>query len=256
MGLSGPIAGLDMGMDGDLGENPAMVVANRKESEDSASPAIGPRRPLGERSLKILNVLLVAVALVVATPARAAEEPDHAIHEELRAVLRAILVAINSGQYDKMLPYLTPDVEITSITQEVMSSRDDVAKYFVEWFGPAGYMKSMSMKLDADKLTELSPDKSWGLVRGKAVEHYEAKDGDQFDFATRWTAVLTRSDDGKWRLRAIHFGTNHLDNPVLTKVSRTLLRYVYIASAGFLALGLALGWWFGRRSRRNAAVVA
>ena len=39
-----------------------------------------------------------------------------------------------------------------------------------------------------------------------------------FDFVTRWTAVMVRSDDDKWRLRAIHFGTNHLDNPVLTKV--------------------------------------
>jgi hypothetical protein len=38
-----------------------------------------------------------------------------------------------------------------------------------------------------DKLTELSPDKSWGLVRGKALEHYEANDGDVFDFTTRWT---------------------------------------------------------------------
>ena len=206
--------------------------------------------------MKILYLLLVVTALVVAAPASAAEEPDHPVHEELRGVLREILTAINTGKYDKMLPYLTPDVEITSITQEVMSNRADVANYFVEWFGPSGYMKSMTMKLDADKLTELSPDKSWGLVRGKAIEHYEAKDGDQFDFATRWTAVLTRGDDAKWRLRAIHFGTNHLDNPVLTKVSRTLLRYVYIASAACLALGLALGWWFGRRSGRRSAAAA
>ncbi len=203
--------------------------------------------------MKILHLLLVVVALGIIAPTRAADEPDHAIHEELRAVLRAVLTAINSGQFDQMLPYMTPDVEVTSITQEVMSSREDVSKYFVEWFGPTGYMKRMTMKLDADKLTELSPDKSWGLVRGKAVEHYEAKDGDQFDFQTRWTAVMTRGDDGKYRLRAIHFGTNHLDNPVLTKVSRTLLRYAYIAGAVCLALGLAFGWWLGRRSRRPAA---
>jgi ketosteroid isomerase-like protein len=205
--------------------------------------------------LKIIAILFAAVAFAAA-PARAAEEPDHAIHEELRGVLHEILAAINNGQYDKMLPYMAPDVEVTSVTQEVMSSREDVAKYFVEWFGPSGYMKSMNMKLDADKLTEFSPDKNWGLARGKAAEHYEAKDGDQFDFATRWTALMARGDDGKWRLRAIHFGTNHLDNPVLTKVSRTLLRYVYIASAVCLALGLAVGWWFGRRSGRRIATVA
>lgn len=188
-------------------------------------------------------------ALFCIVPWVSAEEPDHAIHEELRGVLREVQSAINSGQYDKMLPYLTPDVEATSVTQEVMSSRADVSKYFQTWFGPAGYMRKMTMTLDADKLTELSPDKRFGLVRGKALEHYEAKDGDIFDFDTRWTGVMAVGDDGKWRLRAIHFGTSHLDNPVLTKVKRTLVRDGIIASITALLVGLALGWWLGRRRR-------
>ena len=120
---------------------------------------------------------------------------------------------------------------------------------FMGAFGPTGYMRSMQMNLDADALTEFSPDKRWGLVRGKGLEHYEAKDGDLFDFVTRWTALMVRNDDGKWRLRAIHFGTNDLDNPVLTKVRRTLIRYGAIASMACLFIGLALGWIIGRRTR-------
>jgi ketosteroid isomerase-like protein len=205
--------------------------------------------------LRFLHALW-ALAALCAAPLAWAEEPDHAIHEELRGVLREVVAAINSGQYDKMLPYLTENVEATSITQEVMSSRADVSKYFQEWFGPAGYMRKMEMRLDADALTELSPDKSWGLVRGKALEHYEAKDGDVFDFDTRWTAVMVRGDDGKWRLRAIHFGTNDLDNPVLTKVRRTLMRNGIIAAIASLLIGLALGWWIGRRRGRNAPTAA
>ena len=205
--------------------------------------------------MKFFHALWVLAALCVAPLARA-EEPDHAIHEELRGVLREVVAAMNSGQYDKMLPYLTEDVEATSITQEVMSSRADVSKYFQEWFGPTGYMRKMEMKLDADKLTELSPDKSWGLVRGKALEHYEAKDGDLFDFVTRWTAVMVRSDDGKWRLRAIHFGTNHLDNPVLTKVRNTLTRDGIIGAIASLLVGLALGWWIGRMRGRDVPAAA
>jgi ketosteroid isomerase-like protein len=201
--------------------------------------------------LKFLHALW-ALAALCAAPLGWADEPDHAIHEELRGVLHEVVAAINSGQYDKMLPYLSENVEATSITQEVMSSRADVSKYFQEWFGPTGYMRKMEMTLDADALTELSPDKSWGLVRGKALEHYEAKDGDLFDFATRWTAVMARGDDGKWRLRAIHFGTNHLDNPVLTKVRRTLVHDGIIAAIASVIVGLVLGWWIGRRRGRNA----
>jgi len=191
---------------------------------------------------------LFAAAMLIGGAAWA-QEPDHEIHEQLRGVLREIVGAINSGQYDRMLPYMTENVEATSVTQEVMGNRGEVSAYFKEWFGPAGYMRKMEMKLDADKLTELSADKSWGLVRGKALEHYEAKDGDRFDFVTRWTAVMVRGADNQWRLRAIHFGTNHLDNPVLTKVTRTLIRDGVIGGIVALLVGLGLGILIGRRRR-------
>jgi ketosteroid isomerase-like protein len=186
-------------------------------------------------------------ALVFAGVAAGQQEPDHEIHEALRAMLKENVSAINAGQYDRMLPYLDENVEATSLTQEVMSSRADVSKYFREWFGPKAYMKRMEMKLDADKLTELSPDKTWGFVRGKALEHYEANDGDVFDFVTRWTALMVRGDDGQWRLRAIHFGTNNLDNPVLTKVKSTLIRDGIIGALVALAVGLGLGFLIARR---------
>ena len=192
-------------------------------------------------------------ALALASAAWAQQEPDHEIHEALRAMLKEIVTAINAGQYDKMLPYLTENVEATSITQETMSSRADISKYFKEWFGPKAYMKRMEMKLEADKLTELSADKSWGLVRGKALEHYEANDGDVFDFVTRWTAVMVRGDDGQWRLRAIHFGTNNLDNPVLTKVKNTLIRDGIVGAVVALAIGIGIGWFAARRRRALAS---
>ena len=199
-------------------------------------------------TLKALRLAALVLAFFAASIA-GAEEPDHAIHEELRGLLRDITAAMNSGQFDQLLPYLTEDVEATSVTQEVMTGRAEVSKYFQEWFGPTGYMRRMEMRLEPDKLTELSADKSWGLVRGKALEHYEAKDGDLFDFDTRWTAVMVRSDDGRWRIRAIHFGTNHLDNPVLTKVRKTLTRYGIIGAIATLIVGVLLGWWAGRHSR-------
>jgi ketosteroid isomerase-like protein len=195
--------------------------------------------------------MLALVATIAFAPAAVAQEADHAIHEELRALLRDVVGAIGAGEYDRILPYLTENVEVTSITQEVMSGRADVSKYFVEWFGPTGYMKRMTMKLEADKLTDLAPDKSWGLVRGKALEHYEAKDGDVFDFVTRWTAVMLRGDDGRWRIRAIHFGTNNLDNPVLTKVTKTLERYAIYAGLAGLAIGVLAGWLIARRRLRR-----
>lgn len=191
-------------------------------------------------------IAVLALSLSVGVPA---QEADHEIHQELRALLQEIQIAINTGDYDRMLPFLDEKIEATSLTQEVMSSRADVSAYFREWFGPTGYMQRMTMKLEADALTEFSPDKSFGLVRGSGIEHYEAKDGDQFDFKSRWTAVVARNADGRWRLRAIHFGTNHLDNPVLTKVRGKLVSYGIAGGAACLLAGLMAGWLVGRRSR-------
>ena len=204
--------------------------------------------------MKRLAAIFCTLAFLAA-PAFA-QEPDHEIHEALRNLLKEVVTAINTGQYDKMLPYLAENVEATSLTQEVMKNRADVSNYFKEWFGPTGYMKSMRMQLDADGLTELSPDKNWGLVRGNALEHYEAKDGDVFDFKTRWTALMERGQDGQWRLRAIHFGTNNLDNPVLWKVRNTLVRDGIIAAIACLVIGIAIGWFVARRRQRPAAANA
>src|SRR5437773_11996031 len=105
-------------------------------------------------------VLWMLAAVGTASPVERiwAAEPDHAIHEELRSVLHEVVASINSGQYDKMRPYLTENIEATSVTQEVMSARADVSKYFQTWFGPTGYMRSLQMRLGADNLTEPSPD--------------------------------------------------------------------------------------------------
>ena len=65
----------------------------------------------------------------------AAEEPDHAIHEELRAVLLQTASAINSGDFDKMLPVLSEQIRATPINQEFLASRSEVSAYFkVVWF--------------------------------------------------------------------------------------------------------------------------
>jgi len=176
-----------------------------------------------------------------------AQEADHEIHQELRAVLTTVQNAINSGNYDAMLPVISDGVRATTITQEVMSNRAEVSAYFKKWFGPGGYLKKLDMHLNADALTELSPDKTWGLVRGSGIENYTLADGRQYPMKTRWTAVLIKEADGKWRLRAIHLGTNFLDNPILDDAKHAVVRYASIAGVVGLVVGLAIGFLFGRR---------
>ena len=192
---------------------------------------------------------LLAAALLIAVPTYAAEEPDHAIHEELRAVLATMQNAINTGKFDDMLPVVSPDVRATPITQEVISKRDEVPGYFKRWFGPGGFLKSLQMTLTADALTELSADKTWGLVRGAGLEHYTLADGRIYDMKTRWTAVVQKEGDGKWRLRSIHIGTDFLDNPILTDAKNKVLKVGLAGAGGGVLVGLVLGFLIRRRKK-------
>jgi ketosteroid isomerase-like protein len=196
----------------------------------------------------MLKYLLIACAFVPLS-VYAAEEPDHAIHQELRAVLDTLQVAINSGNFDAMLPVVSQNIRATPINQEVLSSHQDVTAYFKKWFGPGGYLKKLDMKLEPDALTELSADKTWGLVRGSGLERYTLADGRPYDLKTRWTATVVKETDGKWRLRSIHIGTNFLDNPILTQAERAVVKYAAVAAAVGLVLGLPLGFVFGRRKK-------
>lgn len=189
------------------------------------------------------------LALLLIAPATLAEEPDHEIHQELRGILTTVQSAVNSGNYDAMLPVLSKDVRATTITQESFSGHAGVSGYFKKWFGAGGFLKKLEMKLTADDLTELSPDKTWGIVRGSAIETYTLADGRVYPMPTRWTATVAKESDGHWRLRAIHFGTNFLDNPILDEAKRKAKEYTMFGAGGGLLAGLVLGVLIGRRRK-------
>jgi ketosteroid isomerase-like protein len=190
---------------------------------------------------------LFVVFLLLALPAMAAQEADHEIHQELRGILMTVQNAVNSGNFDAMLPVLSKDIEATTITQEVMHGHPEVSAYFRKWFGPGGYLAKLQMQFTADALTELSPDRTWGVVRGSAIESYTLADGRKYDMKSRWTATVLKEGDGKWRLRTIHFGTNFLDNPILDAAKQAVVKYAVVCGGIGLLAGALLGLLLARR---------
>ena len=177
----------------------------------------------------------------------AAQETDEAIHNELRALLSGIEQAVNTGSYGDLAQYVHESAYVTTITQEVLSSNAEIEPYFDGWFGEGGYLESLRMDLEADALTELYADKTFGIVRGSGEEDYVLANGRFFPMKTRWTATVSKNDAGEWKILALHIGTNFLDNSVLSateRVAKTAL--IGTGVAGVLA-GLILGFFLGRR---------
>ena len=189
----------------------------------------------------ILTVVLLSVASVLA-----AQETDEAIHNELRELLSGIEEAVNTESYDELSQYFHDSAHITTINQEVISSSAEIAPYFEKWFGEGGYLKSLKMDLEADALTEFYADMTVGVVRGSGDEDYVLSDTRFFPMKTRWTATVSKTDAGEWRILTLHIGTNFLDNPILSMAEGSVKNAATGAGVVGLLLGLVIGFFFGR----------
>jgi len=194
-------------------------------------------------------ILILSIVTFSICSAYAAEDSDAQIHQELRGLLKQAEDAINSGNYDAMLPILSENLRITPVNQEFLSSRKDVSTYFNKWFGEDGYLKKLHITFNADAKTELSKDKSWGLVVGKGKEDYILSDERKYELLTRWTAVVVKESDGHWRIRSMHVGTDFLDNPILSEAANSAKYLGIIGVIAGLLLGLILSRFFRRRNQ-------
>lgn len=106
-------------------------------------------------------------------------------------------------------------------------------------------LAGLKIEAEADELAQIYTG-TFAVARGSTKEVYEMADGRRFDMNGRWTAVTVK-EDGKWKLLAIHSGTNFLDNPVLTAIEKSTLYVGAGGAAAGVVAGLALGLFIGRR---------
>ena len=162
------------------------------------------------------------------------------IHDELRAILTGIENAINTEKYVDLKTFFSKDLRVTTVSQEIINTHAGIDAFFNEKFGKGGYLKTLKIKLNPDELTHLYDDANnptWGLVYGAGTENYQLSDGRFLPLKTRWTATLKKESDGKWRILALHIGTNFFDNPIYNEMKQKLTYMAIVA----LILGLILG---------------
>lgn len=58
-------------------------------------------------------------------------------------------------------------------------------------------------------------------------------------------------EEGHWKIRTIHFGTNFVNNPLINEATQAINKVMYGAGGGGLLVGLILGFFlFRRKSKR------
>jgi len=191
--------------------------------------------------MKSIRILLFLISILFSNVY--AQEADHEIHNELRTLLKGIETAVNTEKYGELKQYFHKDLRVTVVNQNIISSNDGITAYFKEWFGEGGYLISLKMTLIPDALTELYNDKKMGIVRGNGIEKYKLADGRDLDLKTRWTATVIKDSDGKWRILALHLGTNFYDNAIYHEMKDQLTQWGILGSLFTLLFGVGIGYF-------------
>ena len=184
---------------------------------------------------KILLSVLMCTGLGWAQP----------VHDQLRAMKDQAVSDLNAGNFEAVLKLADENIDFTAMDAHPNHGKAEVKAYFDRMLqGPDAVVKSFHTTVEVDRLTTLYGS-DFGVATGSSVSDYKLKDGKDFQIQNRWTATVVRRN-GNWVLASFHTSANVFDNPLLglSQKFSTLIA----AAVGFL--GLILGWFLGRKSRK------
>ena len=183
--------------------------------------------------------------------AQESEGERAADHAALRALRGEMVRALQAGDVEKLTGFLAREFVVTTVDQTAITKVSEFKPYMDRMFnGPDALLTGLDVDPEADILTRFVSDTA-GYCYGKSTDTYHLKSGGVTQMTSRWTAVLQK-EDGEWKVAALHFGTNFLDNPVLDRsiaAGRNL-------GIGGLLVGLVIGgvavWMLKRRGPLTA----
>lgn len=196
--------------------------------------------------MKRLLVISVVFLFLQCHMAMADVQADH---EALRTLRTQATAALNANNFDQLAPLLDKNFTLTTVDNHKFTNLQDFKSYWSGLFsGEKAILKSITVDPEADALTEfLAP--TVGLVHGTSTDTYLFTDGDVRKMHTRWTAVVKQEADG-WKIVALHFSANLLDNPVLDAVKAKACWYAMGGVIAGFILGILVMLIF--KSRRSS----
>ncbi len=194
------------------------------------------------------STLRASGLMLCATTAAWSQADREQDHIELRALKDAIVAGITSGDIDAIVDGLHPDCVVTWQNGEVCRGREAVREFYENMAAqPKKTFQGYKVPPTSDEPTIFYSDATAGVVFGHNVGRFFLM-GKEIEMPNRWTATVVKTDD-RWQVASYHVSMNVLDNPMLSGVKTGGLIGAGIALLG----GGGLGWFIGRRSRREGA---
>src|SRR5882724_1994985 len=91
------------------------------------------------------------------------------IHNELRALKDRAVEAVNNRNKDALLREVSPNISFTSMNNDVIQGLDKLQAYYDQMLAsPSRIIKAMTMKVEADALSQLYADNRIAVATGRA----------------------------------------------------------------------------------------
>jgi|GEM_PF-6539308 len=177
-------------------------------------------------------------AIVLPSPIASGDQTDPAIQATLSEIVRAYEQAVESGDFQKVEPYLSPGFSVVTITGDEVSSTQalsDISREVRELFGKGSNYTSQAVPTLVQQLSS-----EIVLVSGLSKDAVTNSVGEELTFQTKWTAFAVKMQEG-WRVQRVHVSMDPRDN-VFVQLSSRGLKVTYGLLAGLV--GLLLGGVF------------
>lgn len=173
-----------------------------------------------------LRTILFIIICIIANLSYSADmSPDvEAKHQALRVLKQNVVDALNRQDIDKLLTYFSEPFAFTTVTQEVLTSKDAVKDYYHRMLvSDDSPIKAFTVKPEADILTHFLND-NIGYCYGTSNDSYTLqKNGRTIEMKSRWSAVVVK-ENNQWKISVVHLGVDFTNNPILEANSMSLWR--------------------------------
>ena len=148
--------------------------------------------------MKCVSLFTVMALFAVVSTDVAAQEERNEDHVALRSLRETAAKALNTNDFDLVLPHLHERFSIITVDGKKFTSIEAFKSYWEGLFtGENPPLKRIEIDPQADTLTDFL-DEYTGVVHGTSNDTYHFNSGDVRSMTTRWTAVVQK-EKGGWK---------------------------------------------------------
>ncbi len=164
---------------------------------------------------------------------------------EISKLREGLSASFKSGDVDKLLSYLDPNVVVTWQNGEVCRGKDEVKAFYDRMM--SGDKRVVREITSEPEVLGRHVYGDWAVSWGNLHDHFVLMDGSDLPFNSNFTATIAKRGD-TWLVTAFHASVNAFDNPVLKLGMRKTSIYVGLAAGAVgLLLGIALAGLLRRK---------